>query len=1163
MKNVQIVTSKVPESNNLRYSDNSTVEKLCLKSNKNDKVDLVVKTSPKKNTDGRTFYINNSQKNKEKYNYVNNYVKTSKYTWYDFLPKSLLLQFSRTANIYFLLIMIIQCIPIISPLNSATAIFPLIVVLSISMIRELMEDIQRHKHDDKENNILVNRYDNKKGLFLNDVSKNINVGDIILLNENNVIPADCVLLSCSNFNRLAYIETANLDGEKDLKAKNCLPQVFKYFREGNEVLSITGKITCNKPVADLQKFSGKIEFSLARSFALSVKQFLYKGTKLKNTKWALGVAVYTGKESKVILNSQKGKPKQSDLENTVNKLILIIFGFQVTLCILLSILHSEWYISNKDKATYLALGSDSIIINNVISGGLSFFTYLLLLNTMIPISLIVTLEIVKYSQAYFMNNDCDMYSQIRTSFANCNSCSLNEELGQIKYIFSDKTGTLTANKLEFKAAAIGEKLYGLTLDDLKNNELTSGPFPDSELKDYIVIGKTGKSHGCTLVSDNGKATLKLDNTKDVVMHYFYCLSLNNTIMVEKKIKPGKIEVPLVLHRPIRKTVVDRSSPPERVDTKENTRLAEHFEDYDIFYRGQNPDEIVLANFAKGVGFIFLGGDESVYNLKVLRDLNGHSFSYEDQKFEILKILEFSSERGMMSIIVKQDNVSDSKIILYTKGGDSKVQDCMGTNQPFKSAVKDNADKLASAGLRVLWIAMKIIDQQEFNSWNNLYQEGLKNIINDEEKKVYNKEKYALLEKNLTLIGCTAVEDKLQDKVPQTIKELQTAGINVWVLTGDNLPTAKIIALRCNLLPENMDVYELNEDLSKLISKVTAICGKTQDTIFSEKALKTSKSKIQKFETSMGIEVDASTIEFKAHLYLALTEIWKKYEESEKKDKGVLRGILVESYILKMVLPLEKYQDIKYYGHPLTRIFLMLTLNSQAVVCCRVAPQQKALVVRMVKRNIKGAITLAVGDGANDVNMILEANVGVGILGEEGSQAALSSDYSIGEFRFLRKLILVHGRLNYIRIAEMILYFFFKNFIFTIPQFYFAYFNGFSGQTLYDDWYVSFYNMCFTALPLIFKALFEQDFIEADGQFINSNLAYTYYLGREGIIFNFGQFLLSILQAVLESIIVFFFTTYMLHYEIIQNSQGFIADHWSNSLTQFTAIIIVNFFNLDR
>lgn len=225
---------------------------------------------------------------------------------------------------------------------------------------------------------------------------------------------------------------------------------------------------------------------------------------------------------------------------------------------------------------------------------------------------------------------------------------------------------------------------------------------------------------------------------------------------------------------------------------------------------------------------------------------------------------------------------------------------------------------------------------------------------------------------------------------------------------------------------------------------------------------------------------------------------------------------------------------------------------------RTSPKMKSSVVELVKRNIQGAITLAIGDGANDVSMISMADVGVGLYGEEGSQAAMASDYAMGEFQFLRKLLLVHGRINYIRIAEMILYFFYKNFLFTIPQFFFAFNSAYSGQTLYDDWYVSLYNLIFTSLPLLFKALMEQDITVDDenNPFIKYNLCKTYYLGRESYIFNIPNFLIEILNALIGAVIVYFFIYNILYYSPMIRD-GYVPDLWIISISQFTSIIFVS------
>ena len=818
-------------------------------------------------------------------------------------------------------------------------------------------------------------------------------------------------------------------------------------------------------------------------------------------------------------------------------------------------------------------------MNSGVSGLISFFTFLLLLNTMIPISLIVTIEMVKYFQGFFMNSDVKMYSKVKEKFVKVNSCSLNEELGQIKYIFSDKTGTLTANRLEFKASVIGEETYGMdmNLPLLKRQAtFTSGnrgqrydySFPTDQIKKYL--NQTGRVYENVFIpSQNGKIQYKIENQKDIVEHYLYNLSCNQTCFVElKKNKNNNAQQEDEHNKTNRNLLKNEDNPILNKTVKEDNNPQTIDDITSILYKGENPDEIVFVDTARHLGFVYLGGDETVANLKIMRGENGTNIG-ENTQVQILKILEFSSTRGMMSTITKHHG----NIFLYSKGGDKKLDALMTRDfpQPFYDSVKERALKLSEKGLRVLWIGMKMIDEKEFDLWNKDFETGLKNLTNEDEINAYKYKHYKTIEQGLTLIGCTAVEDKLQENVPETIKEMQTAGVNVWVLTGDNLATAKNIGIMCKLLPPEMEIYEINDDINKFKEKVNP---SNDLNVFTEDKIKAAKKRIKDFEDKYReVYLDTNTDEYlikKSIICVGLEKMLEDYHASEKRSQSQLRGVLVESDMLRMLLPNENFLDVKYYGHPLARYFLDLTLNSQAVVCCRVAPKQKALVVRMIKKNIEGAITLSIGDGANDVSMIIEADVGVGIYGEEGTQAAMASDYAIGEFQCLKRLVLYHGRLNYLRIAEMILYFFYKNFLFTIPQFFYGFQSGFSGQTVFDDYFVSLYNLIFTALPLLFKALLEQDVIELSDEYpeykdkfdtdnlnnyISNNIPYTYYLGRESLLFNLDSFLVNILYAFLQSILVYYCNEYFL-YQNTLTYDGYSSDLWTISQVQFTTIILV-------
>ena len=258
--------------------------------------------------------------------------------------------------------------------------------------------------------------------------------------------------------------------------------------------------------------------------------------------------------------------------------------------------------------------------------------------------------------------------------------------------------------------------------------------------------------------------------------------------------------------------------------------------------------------------------------------------------------------------------------------------------------------------------MKIIPNNIYESWAKSYHE---NTIAFENREQRIAESFDEIERNLKLIGATAIEDKLQKGVPETIEKLSRAGIKIWVLTGDKLETAINIGYSCNLLKKNMDLIVIRG------------CDNPID--------------------------DGSTVE---QIELALKQV-----SSQKMDKFAL---VIDGRAL-----------IHALVEPTSFKFLNLALYCSAVVCCRVSPLQKAKVVLLVKGFMK-SLCLAIGDGANDVSMIQAAHIGVGIAGEEGMQAVMSSDYAIAQFRFLERLLLIHGRWSYVRTSSMILCFFYKN-----------------------------------------------------------------------------------------------------------------------------------------
>merc|ERR1711988_655293 len=279
-----------------------------------------------------------------------------------------------------------------------------------------------------------------------------------------------------------------------------------------------------------------------------------------------------------------------------------------------------------------------------------------------------------------------------------------------------------------------------------------------------------------------------------------------------------------------------------------------------------------------------------------------------------------------------------------------------------------------------------------------------------------------LEKGLTLLGCTAIEDKLQDGVPECIELLAKAGLSIWVLTGDKEETAINIAVACNLVlpPAYMEHIIINPKVCATKESMRIFLKEHLD---KAKSMANVKNKLPK-----ALIIDGPS------LLIGM--------EDTEADVGVKSLILQFSEFCRVV------------------------------VGCRVSPDQKREMVNLIKTGVPGVRTLSIGDGANDVAMIQEAHIGVGIKGEEGVQAVNASDYAIAQFRYLQPLILYHGRNNYVRMSYLIIYNFYKNIFMSMGQYWFNFLNGFSGQKYYTEMGIQAFNVPFTFAPILMYACYD-------------------------------------------------------------------------------------------
>lgn len=501
--------------------------------------------------------------------------------------------------------------------------------------------------------------------------------------------------------------------------------------------------------------------------------------------------------------------------------------------------------------------------------------------------------------------------------------SLNDELGQVRYILSDKTGTLTCNQMLFDKLIIGDNYY---------SDMETTPLQDRNFDENLVRAL--------------KAGRAVPNTEVSALR---CLALCHNVIFDER------------HQ------FNSSSPEELAFVKFSQNYQIEFHDFETI---------------EGENFIILKEQGAT------------------QRYKLLAVFEFTSERKKMSVIVEKDG----EIMIYTKGADDIVRkDLSNNSKPEMEKLARKLDKFAQNGYRVMLLAMKKIPRDEWNVISRDYEKAKNDPmwLDVLQKRT---------EKELQLIGGCSIEDKLQDKVKESIEFIRKASIKMWIITGDKGETAISVGKNAGLINSATKLYRFEE-----------------------------YGRVNEFDIK--IERPCCVIVY-----------------------GSFLGNLLN----------EKESDAEGYQQ-----FTKTLMQMDSAIFCRISPKQKQEIVKIIHNYNSDIVTLAIGDGANDASMISAAHIGVGIKGREGDQAARASDYFIGEFKHLVPLLFVFGTECYQRNSNVILYNFYKNFLLVLPQFWFGFFNIFSGVSIYEPFAYQLFNVVFTFLPIFIYGVFDKQFSRAE------------------------------------------------------------------------------------
>ena len=931
--------------------------------------------------------------------YPDNSIVSSKYTYLNFLPKCLTYQFFNPSKLWFLLISILELTNQSTTSMSYGTILPLSLLLVFGLLREALLDYSYHVSDKSINSSVQKVWNGTS--FIEVESKNILVGDIVLLKNNEISPADMVILCAGNEERECYADVSAVIGESNLKLKHPVKEIQNILDTidlsvaSHGLANINAELLVNLPNKSFKQFNGKLKLPISpKASALDINHLLLRGMKINHTEWIFGLVIYAGIETKVWINNLVRPAKVPQIRKIMD--IWMLFMFPVILIIsttntiifeLIPIYNYKWY---------------EIFVANLI-----------LFSHMVQISLYITIEIMKIIALLF-NGHKNL--KIRN-----NTTNLLANLGMVEYLVTDKTGTLTENALDIALIAVNDQIYFndyevAESEESERNNSMSRLNPTRAPSHFL-----GEIHGFKELFNN----FCMNPENDKFLKFFTCLAICNLAF------------------------------PENDD-----------------FVAISVDDKILARTAANFGIRLMSRDSETCVISV----HGKEILYQ-----VLGTQAFSSDIKKSRIVVK--NSLNNSVFMFIKGSrDSmiKVYDSLTYNRlDFEDAIIQ---------YRTLFLGVKEMNKKEANEFVFEYETSQLSPVNKQGRVENVFQKY---EKGSEFIGIIGLEDTVTEETKEAVHCLKQAGIKFWVVSGDSEESTLTSSIAAGIFSTENNIIRLvnfSSELDCMNELQTSIRENIFPEYFAERVSFEEEKKIPQIKSEVAIPAAPSIVSVRSVEDAApLAFSRRNGRRSTLFARAEPRRSTVHPLISKLSMFNRKTslegeynpKKLKFilsvdstgleYGTSSKehlKYFTSLLFTAKAVCFHSLLPDQKTKVIKLIKHNFRfRPLVMSIGDGISDIGMIQQADISAGILGKQGSEAALSADVSISHFSQLKYLLLIYGHGNYVQLSKMILQSFYVMILLETELFCYNPMSSWTAQSILEKEFLLVFRLVVNVLPI--------------------------------------------------------------------------------------------------